>query len=141
MPVTFACACGKKYSATDEAVGKPMKCKACGATMRIPARRPPSSKATPAVVKKTSVAVPAVPDLDFADTGPAKPKAQDLFQGPPPAEGGKPVTERRGPAAAIYGQPPQAKPEEKKAAGLVPWLVLLGIAVVLAGVLKFVVLT
>ncbi len=44
MPITFACSCGKKYTAPDEAAGKQTKCKACGAVVRIPAPRKSSPK-------------------------------------------------------------------------------------------------
>jgi len=136
MPVTFACTCGKKYTAPDEAAGRATKCKACGATIRIPARKTASSRAVPAVAKKTTASALAVPDLDFADAGPSKPKSEDRFQAPTP-DNGKPS---QGPAAAVYGETSRTKPEVKKAAGLIPWLVILAVVLAVAGVLKFVVL-
>jgi hypothetical protein len=38
MPIDFQCQCGKRYRVKDEMAGKPAKCKACGHTMRVPAR-------------------------------------------------------------------------------------------------------
>lgn len=139
MPVAFACSCGKKYSAPDEAAGKQTKCKACGATIRIPSRKPVSSSQSPAVVKKVAAPPrPKPPELDFADSGPAKPKEEDLFQGPPPPENGGSGAQLLGPAAALYGT---ATAQEKKPgiAALVPWLVVLGLVIVAAGAIKFLV--
>ncbi len=138
MPVTFSCSCGKKYSAPDEAAGKQSKCKACGATNRIPSRKPVSSSQNPAVVKKSAAPAPKAAELDFADSGPVKPKEEDLFQGPPPPESSKRGTDMLGPAAALYGA--SAAEEKKPGFGaLAPWLVILGLVIAAAGAIKFLV--
>jgi hypothetical protein len=160
MPITFACSCGKKYSAPDEAAGRQTTCKACGAAVKIPGPKAPTpAKGSPAVKPGTAVRKPATAppkpkpadDLDFANEAPKPekseydfaddgPKAQgEVFQGPSPQADQK-GTGRAGPAAALYGEAPGGKKDEKKSGGLIGWLVILGVILVIAGVLKFVVL-
>lgn len=158
MPVTFACSCGKKYTAPDESAGKQTRCKACGAVVRIPAAKKPATGQTPAVrpppkpAPKKPAPKPADDDdfgassgpdkYDLADVPAAKAQAGDLFQGPPPGEGSPDAPgPSLGPAAALYGETSAEK--EKKSAGLgnlVPWLIALAVIVAAGLVLKYVVM-
>jgi hypothetical protein len=36
MPISFDCACGKKYRVKDEAAGRSLTCQACGQLIRVP---------------------------------------------------------------------------------------------------------
>lgn len=153
MPLTFTCSCGKKYSAPDEAAGKTTKCKACGASVKIPG---PATARVAAAPKPATGRAPAVPAkkpapkkeeaaLDFADDRPEKAAAGDLFQGPTPDQAPPEAQALAGTAASLYGQGSggsAAKKEQAKnqAAGLIPWAVILGVIGVIALVIKFVVL-
>ena len=48
MPIRFKCVCGKLYQVKDEAAGRLVKCKACGKTVRVPAKKPAAAAPTPA---------------------------------------------------------------------------------------------
>jgi len=102
MPITVACACGKKFKTKDENAGKKGRCPECGAALTIPggsapavarpaaaAARPAASSARPAPAKAPAPARAPVedgpPDLDdilgFNDPPPAAP--QRLAPAPP----------------------------------------------------------
>lgn len=148
MPVTFACSCGKKYTAPDEAAGKTTKCKACGASVKIPGgvAKPATVRAAVVPAKKPAPAPKKEePSLDFADDRPEGAAPGDLFQGPAPDQAPPEAQALAGTAASLYGQGSggaAAKKEQAKnaAASLIPWAIILGVIGVLAIVLKFVVL-
>lgn len=102
MPVKIACPeCSKTYTLPDSAVGKAVKCKACGMSFRT---RKPDSAAQPAA--------PATP------VTPARPAARSASPAARPAQPAQPVSPDLGqfgveggfqPQADIFGAPPSPR--------------------------------
>ena len=70
MPIRFKCACGKLYQVKDEAAGRLVKCKACGKTVRVPAKKPGAPAPTPAAAPPAaSEPAPPAPAQDTPKGG------------------------------------------------------------------------